>query len=99
MTMGKPPKPNSEVNTVIDLVEVRVTPRDPLSVPVAHAARQKRKQFRSTETGGVVLSSLSIGDYDAGDSGFRQARFVRFSAKAFTLVRHTADQRLVSSSP
>ena len=36
------PKPNREVNTVIDLGEVRVTPRGHLSVPVAHAARAAR---------------------------------------------------------
>ena len=47
---------NSEVNKVIDLNEVRVTPRDHLSVPVAHAAGAKKgssrnRLVRSTETG------------------------------------------------
>jgi hypothetical protein len=43
------------VNTMIDLVEVRVTPRDHL--PVGHAGAPKREAvenllLRSTETGG-----------------------------------------------
>jgi hypothetical protein len=52
------PKRNSEVNKVIDLNEVRVTPRDHLSVPVAHAAGASKREavetvlVRSTETGG-----------------------------------------------
>lgn len=50
------PKRNSEVNKVIDLNEVRVTPRDHLSVPVAPAAGAPKKQavetvlVRGTET-------------------------------------------------
>ena len=52
------PKRNSEVNKVIDLNEVRVMPRDHLSVPVAHAAGASKREavetvvVRSTETGG-----------------------------------------------
>jgi len=50
------PKRNSEVSTVIDLNEVRVTPRDRLSVAVAHAAGAPKREavenvlVRSTET-------------------------------------------------
>jgi hypothetical protein len=42
------PKRNSEVNKVIDLNEVRVTPRDHLSVPVAHAAGAPKKEAVET---------------------------------------------------
>ena len=82
---------------MIDLNEVEVTPRDHLSVPVAHAAGAPKREavetvwFAPQKPVRVVLCSLNIGDYDAGDSGFRQAPFVQFSAKAFTLVRRAAD--------
>jgi hypothetical protein len=52
------PKRISEVHKVIDLNEVRVTPRDHSSVPVAHAAGAPKREavgtvlLRSTETGG-----------------------------------------------
>ena len=42
------PKRNSEVNEVIDLNEVRVTPRDHLSVPVAHAAGAPKREAVET---------------------------------------------------
>jgi hypothetical protein len=80
------PKRNSEVNKVIDLNEVRVTPRDP-----GRARRRRAKKGSSRNRRGslhrnrwaLLFSSLNIGDYDAGDSGFQQAPFVQFSAKAF----------------
>jgi hypothetical protein len=57
MTFGKPRGEMVRSIKVIDLNEARITPRDHLSVPVAHGAIAPKRQavetvlVRSTETG------------------------------------------------
>jgi phosphopantetheine adenylyltransferase len=89
-------KRNSEVNKVIDLNEVSVTPRDHLSVPVAHAAGAPTREavetvlVRSTETG-ARCGLFFKHQLRRRGFGISPSAVCPISAKAFTLVRHAAD--------